>query len=282
MNPVKKGMASGNDAPRQGSVLKLGGSVITVKGDPNLQVRVPTLERIAEEVAAVSPEQRPKVLIHGAGSFGHQIVARTRIHEGVHTQEHRLAWAETQILQNELDAMVCRVFGKKGLPAFPYQASSAGWARDKKLFSLELHSLERLIAEGLLPVLYGVPAPDDAGGCAIVSGDALAVAVARRIGAQWILHGTDVDGVFCWDPKGGGRSETPERWPRVSRNNWAEVRAGLTGSTSPDVTGGMGGKVKEALELSREGIAARIFDATRGGSVSAALRGEDLGTLIQW
>ncbi len=263
----------------QRSVLKLGGSVITVKGDPALILRRRELERIAEEVASVHASLRPAVLVHGAGSFGHQIVARTRIHERVESESDRLAWAETQILQNELNAMVCRIFLNKGVPAVPYQASSSGRMLNGKLQSIELRPLRGLVKQGLMPVLYGVPAVEETGGCRILSGDTLTVAAARFLQASRIFYGTDVDGVFNKNPT---KKPDCKKWAKISQKNWDQVKHGLTGSSNTDVTGGMAGKVYEALQLSREGISARIFDATMEGSVNRVLKGEPLGTEITW
>lgn len=261
------------------SVLKLGGSVITVKGDPALILRKKELERIAKEVASVHITLRPLVLVHGAGSFGHQIVARTRIHEKVESEHDRLAWAETQILQNELNAMVCRIFLNKGVPAVPYQASSSGWMLNGKLHSIELRPLRNLVKQGLMPVLYGVPAVEETGGCRILSGDTLTVAAAQFVNASLIFYGTDVDGVFKENPT---KNPDSKKWEKISQKNWNHVKQGLTGSSNTDVTGGMAGKVHEALQLSRKGISARIFDATMEGSVTSVLEGEPLGTEITW
>lgn len=267
-------------------VLKLGGSVITAKNDPRLILRKDLLERIAEETASVPAGRRPLVLIHGAGSYGHQIVARTRIHEKMETAADRLAWAETQVLQNELNTMVCRIFLDKGIPAFPYQASSSALMSEGRLEGMEATPLRNLVKQGLMPVLYGVPAVDKTGRCRILSGDVLAVFAAGFLGASRILHGTDVDGVFDRDPKLSkgihGEEKQPKKWSRISRENWEQVRRGLTGSSNTDVTGGMAVKVQEALTLSREGISVRIFDATRHGAVKEALKGKPLGTEIQW
>lgn len=267
-------------------VLKLGGSVITAKDDTRLILRRNLLQRIAQEIASVAECLRPLVLVHGAGSYGHQIVARTRIHEKMETAADRLAWAETQILQNELNAEVCRIFLDEGIPAFPYQASSSARMRNGNLDGLEGIPLRELVKQGILPVLYGVPAVEETGGCRILSGDVLAVFAAKFLGASHILHGTDVDGVFDKDPKlSTGMHEEekqPKKWFRISRENWEQVKQGLTGSCNTDVTGGMAGKVQEALMLSRDGISARIFDATESGAVKEALQGKPLGTEIQW
>jgi isopentenyl phosphate kinase len=261
------------------SVLKIGGSVLTQKNDPRLRIRRKLLAQIARQVADTPPERRPVALVHGAGSFGHQIVARTRIHEEVSTPAHRLAWAKTQILQNELDTEVCRAFLEVSIPAVPYQPSSSAWTDRGALLDIQLEPARMYVREGLMPVLYGVPVADEQGGCKILSGDVLAVWLARGLGASLIFHGTDVDGVYSADPK----SSTDARvLPVIDGKSWEEAKRGISGSRSTDVTGGMGGKVAQLIELARAGVVSRIFNATAEGAVRRVLCGEALGTEVRW
>ena len=262
-----------------GCVLKLGGSVITFKTSSVPRLRRQVLERIARQIAAVPKDRRPLVLVHGAGSFGHAIVARTKIHKAISGARSLRAWAETQILQNELNARVCRAFLNAGIPAFPYQPSSAGWTEDGALARLATEPLKLMVDSGLIPVLYGVPAADSWGGCRILSGDVLAPAVARALGAEWVIHGTDVNGVYTEDPR-----QNPNAAPigSISKKNWDQVRLGLSGSKSVDVTGGMAAKAAALVEWARKGIRSRIVDAASGNHLKRALLGQSVGTEIRW
>jgi len=261
------------------AVLKLGGSVITDKSADQPLLRRDRLDALAAELASLPSEKRPRALVHGAGSFGHLIVSRTRIHERVKTQADRMAWAETQILQNELNVSVCRALLAVGIPAIPHQASAGVTLRDKVIEGFFSEAVTALVAEGLVPVLYGVPAVDLSGGCSILSGDLLAPRLAGELGCDLVVYGTDVDGVFDADPR---QSPGAKQVARINRENWEAVRTGLGGSASVDVTGGMAAKVAELVAWAKRGIAARIVDATRPGRVAAALRGESVGTLIEW
>ncbi|MCD6499097.1 MAG: isopentenyl phosphate kinase family protein [Deltaproteobacteria bacterium] len=261
------------------TVVKLGGSVITVKSASSPRVRQDVLERLAREIASVPPVARPKVLVHGAGSFGHPIVSRTRIHERVESESDRQAWAETQVLQNELNAQVCRAFLAEGVPAVPYQASSAGWMDGGRLVMVEMEPLRLLVQKGLMPVLYGVPAADVHGGCAILSGDVLAPVAARALGLDMVIHATDVDGVYESDPNDDPDAVFIEF---LDRHRWQEVREKLGGSHNVDVTGGMAAKVESLMDWARQGVSAWIVNALVPGRVGEALVGRPTGTRVVW
>jgi isopentenyl phosphate kinase len=61
------------------------------------------------------------------------------------------------------------------------------------------------------------------------------------------------------------------------------MRAGIGGSSSVDVTGGMAAKVEQMLGLIQEapGLTAQIFSAEEEGNLARALAGERVGTELQ-
>jgi isopentenyl phosphate kinase len=263
---------------RRGSrvVVKLGGSVITDKRGGRPRIRRQVLARLAAELAE-APRGHLVGVVHGAGSFGHGPVHRAGLHRGARTRAQRLAWGEIQVLQNELNAVVCRALLAAGLPAVPCQASAAAVLEGRRLVHLDDTALRELHAQSMIPVLYGVPAADRAQGCAILSGDVLAPELALRLGADLLLLGTDVDGVYAADPR---RDPTAERFDRITPATWPRVADALGGAAGHDVTGGMRGKVTALLGYARRGLAARIVDVRRPGRLADALRGAELGTLV--
>ncbi len=263
---------------RAGLVVKLGGSVITDKRGDRPRIRRQVLARLAAELAQ-APRGKLLAVVHGAGSFGHGPVLRAGIHRGARTSAQRQAWARIQVLQNELDAEVCRALQEAGIPATPCQASAAAVLDDRQLAAFWDDAVRGMVAERLVPVLYGVPAVDRRQGCAILSGDVLAPELAARLGAARLVLATDVDGVFDADPH---RDAAARPFPRVTPANWAEVEAALGGSRAADVTGGMRRKLKELLGyVGRHGFQARIVDANQPGRLRDAVRGRAVGTLVQ-
>jgi isopentenyl phosphate kinase len=260
-----------------GAVVKIGGSVLAPKADPTLRVDQELLERLAGELAEI-PAQ-PLVLVHGAGSYGHQIVSRTGLHRGLSDPESLLSMGETQRLQHVLNCQVADTLLQAGLPVMPLQASAIATLRDGALEQMDLSVLEGLLDRGLVPLLYGVPALDHVRGCSVLSGDVIAPYVAARMRITRLIHLTDVDGVHTADPR---VQPDAERVARITSANWEHVRPLLAGSREVDVTGGMAGKVEGLLELAAHGTVSYIVSAHIPGRLAAALADADVGTRICW
>lgn len=262
-------------AQRPLTVLKIGGSVITDRQAERPRLRSRMLARIAREIAdGWRPAESRLIIIHGAGSFGHPIVCRTGIDKGVRDGIQRIAMGETQRLQCELNGAVVRHLLRVGIPAFPVQPSASAVMEAGHLVSLDTHALEGLVASGLVPVLNGVPAHDRARGCSILSGDQIAGFLHNRLGADRILHGTNVRGIYTADP-----SQDPKAafLPEVNIGSPSGLPEGLAGSSVTDVTGGMRKKLEEMRTVEAPG---QVFDATVRGHVRRALQGEIVGTRV--
>ena len=260
-------------------VLKIGGSVITDKQSETPKVNSENLNRITKEIAeGYNPEKMHLILVHGAGSYGHQIVKRTGIDKGIQTKQQMVDFAETQKLQNELNCIVVDSLIKNGLPAIPCQASASAVMDGKKLAAMDTDAIKGFLEIGLIPVLYGVPAYDKKQKCSILSGDEIAPYLAKHLKAQKIIHGTDVDGIFTADPK---KYRNAKLIPLVTKDNFEEVKKSLSGSTAVDVTGGMMKKVSELMSIAEEGIESQIVNALIDGNVKRALGGEVFGTVIK-
>jgi len=258
------------------AVVKLGGSVITDKRGDRPHIRHKVLARLSSDLAS-APLGTVLGVVHGAGSYGHGPVLRSGIHRGITDPTQRLAWGEIQVLQNELNAAVCRALMAEGLAAMPCQASAAAVMAGGQLVHLDAVAWKELAAQQMIPVVYGVPAADRSQGCSILSGDVLAPELAHGLGANLLVLGTDVDGVYTADPR-----QDPEAThiARITPETWPEVAASLGGADAADVTGGMRGKVTALLGYARKGLSARIVDITRPGRLAEALTGAEVGTLI--
>ncbi|MFQ6009860.1 MAG: isopentenyl phosphate kinase [Candidatus Aenigmatarchaeota archaeon] len=257
-------------------ILKIRGSVITDKHSEEPKVNSDSLRRISKEIAnAYSEDSFGLVVIHGAGSYGHQIVKRTGIHKGITSREQLEAFAETQRLQNELNSIVTKAMIEEGLPAIPTQVSSHAIMFRGELLRMDIECIKGLVDIGMIPVLYGVPAYDMKQKCSILSGDKIAPYVAKFLSAKKIIHGTNVDGVFTADPN---KFANARLISEVNKENLEEVKRKLGGSTAVDVTGGMYSKVVELLNL---GIESQIVNANVPGNIEKTLKGERIGTAIR-
>jgi len=258
-------------------ILKIGGSVITDKHSDIPKVDFSNLNRLADEIAEARPEQL--IFMHGAGSYDHIIVKKTGIGSGIKNKEQVLAFAETQRLQNELNSIVCKALIDRGVPAIPCQASSMAVMDKGRLVKMDTDAITGMLETGLVPVLYGVPAYDRDQKCSILSADQIAPYLALRLGAKKIIHGTNVDGVFTGDPN---KNPDAKLIPEITTRNFDEVRKWLTGSTAIDVTGGMFGKVKECMDVAKDGVESFLVNALKPDYVRKALSGERvIGTVIK-
>lgn len=257
-------------------IIKVGGSVITDKKSSEPKLNEKNLEIFAYDISEIYRRSSAEILIcHGAGSYGHQIVKRTGIYEGIKNREQVHAFAETQKQMNDLNVQVCSALLKEGVPAIPVQASANIVMNEGRISEFDTGAIEGFLEVGLVPVLYGVPAYDKKQKCSILSADQIAPYLAKKFGARKIIHGTNVDGVFSSDPNSNPKAE---RIPEINSENIGQVKDLLSGSSTVDVTGGMFGKISELLDL---GIESQIVSALIPGRIVEAFEGKNVGTKIK-
>jgi isopentenyl phosphate kinase len=265
--------------------VKLGGSVITDKARPET-ARPDVIERLAAEVAhalAARPDLQ-LVLGHGSGSFGHVSARQYRTVEGVRTPADWRGFAAVAAVAARLNRIVADAFLAAGVPVWSLQPSASARCRAGDLISLEAAPVGEALTQGLVPLVYGDVALDEVQGGTIISTEQIFVYLARRFHPAHLVLVGAVDGVFRGDPL---RDPTAPLIPKISAQNWQEVRAALGGSHATDVTGGMLSKVKQMLGLVRElpELVVHLISGERVGALEALLlhpMGSLAGTLIRW
>jgi isopentenyl phosphate kinase len=263
--------------------LKLGGSLITDKTRPQA-LRSDVLERLAGEIAeafAARPDLR-LLLGHGSGSFGHVTARQHGTRAGVRTAEQWRGFAETGRVAAELNRLVVDALAAAGLPALRIQPSASARCRNGELLSLAERPIVEALEHGLLPVVHGDVAFDEARGGTIISTEEIFAWLARRLRPARIILAGEVDGVLTADPATGIAGEVI---PLITPENLAAVESALGGSRGVDVTGGMVAKVREMLALAQriEGLREiHIISGLRPGLVRDALLRDDIpeGTRI--
>jgi isopentenyl phosphate kinase len=207
---------------------------------------------------------------HGSGSFGHVSARRHRTLEGVRTAADWQGFAAVAAVAARLNRIVADAFLAAGTPVWSLQPSASARCRAGELAFLEAAPVGEALARGLVPLLYGDVALDEAQGGTIISTEQIFAYLARRFHpARLILVGA-VDGVFRGDPL---RDPAAPLIPEISARNWPDVRAALGGSHATDVTGGMLSKVEQMLGLVRElpGLVVHLLSGERAGALEAAL-----------
>ncbi len=253
------------------TIVKIAGAVITKKESKKPKTNNSNIRAIAK---ILKDFNSPYVLVHGSGSFGHPLAKKTGVDKTVISQEQLLAFAQIQELQNRLNYIFCDALMGSGIPAFPAQASSHTILERGRLAKMETEALFGLIKLNMVPVVYGVPAFDRIWGSAILSYDQIATYIAKQLKAIRIIEVEDVEGIFTANPK---TNKNAELIPLINEKNCQEVRNCLSGSTAPDVTGGMKQKYIELLDAAKNGIVCQIVDLKH---FKAALENQPCGTII--
>lgn len=248
------------------SIIKLGGSVITQKrGVARLRPKV--LRRLAEEIASAD---HPVVVLHGAGSFGHPAAKRFGLAEppsrpGPDLQRARGAAIVSAEVRRLHDAVLASILDAGSRP-WSVPASTFATQSQGRLSTFNESPVRAALALELAPVSFGDVVPDSDWGFSILSGDTIAVELARRLPARRVLFVSDVEGVYA--PASAGRQSV---LPLVTR----DVVAGLSHRAGgPDVTGGIRGKAEAMVAIAENGCDAGLISGLTDGALSRALKGE--------
>src|SRR6266702_3001291 len=178
-------------------LVKLGGSVLTDKA----RLRTPrraAIRRLARELAEV---RKPLLVVHGAGSYGHILARKHKLHEGGATEAKRSAAARVQADVKALDALVVDAMIDAGLAAVPIPPSAVLSLDDGRVSSIDLTPFRELSSMAFTPVTFGDVVRDVRRGFSICSGDLLMLELASAFRPERALFVADVDGLFTADPK---------------------------------------------------------------------------------
>jgi len=238
------------------TIIKLGGSVITDKRR-EFFAKVDMIERISREIAKIKSSI---ILIHGAGSFGHPIVKKYGLHLGYRNKRQLEALSETKSRLIDLDRILIGLLRKHGVPVVPFMASSFMLASRGRIIGADLQPLKTFLELGVVPLLCGDVVPDEETGFSVISGDQIAIYLAERMNARLVIFGCDVDGVYSTDPK---KNPTATLMEVVTSSTFKKLLQTASEPASPDVTGGMLGKIRESLSLVEKGIDVVIMNLTR-------------------
>jgi isopentenyl phosphate kinase len=258
------------------TILKIGGSVITDKSE-ELKARTGVIDRLTSEIKKA--ETGNLIIVHGGGSFGHPAAQRYKIKDGLRDDSQKIGFCETHHVMTMLNGLLMDALIWHDVPAVSITPSSIMITKNGRIQSLEEAPLGKLLEMGFLPVTYGDAVLDTELGFTILSGDQLVSTLAIRLGAERIIMGADVDGVFDADPK---IEQNARMLEHLTLRGVKDLPGKIGRSTAVDVTGGMFSKIVELLPAVECGIPVKIVNATEPDHVYAALRGEKVkGTLIE-
>lgn len=250
------------------TLIKLGGSVITNKEVP-MMVREDVLNRLVKEIARAQKETDSKVIIgHGQGSFGHAPALRYKTMDGFIHKESQMGMAITQDTAAQLNRIVVEQLINEHIPAVSFLFSNTMITNDRKADHWCFDVLATYLESGLVPVTGGDVIVDKKQGCTIWSTEQVLSHIAQHFGEEYhyeigrIIHVTEVDGMLT--AKGA-------LIPKVNRSNEKEIIEHLNGTKGFDVTGGMGHKIDESLQLLDKGVESYIISGLKKDNLYSAL-----------
>ncbi|NIO37508.1 amino acid kinase [Candidatus Bathyarchaeota archaeon] len=257
-------------------ILKIGGSVITEKSE-ELKVRMGNISRLAKEIKDANIENL--IVIHGGGSFGHPIAQRHGIKEGFKEEAQKIGFSETHHVMTVLNGLFMDSLVWHGIPAVTITPSSCIITKNGIIHTFERGPLERLLELCFIPVLYGDAVLDSELGFTILSGDQLVSALSKEFGADRIIMGVDVDGLYEEDPK---LNKSAKRFTHLTLKELRNLQAKLGKESVSDVTGGMFGKTQELLPAIERGVPVTIVNATEPDRIYKTLKKKKVkSTLIR-
>jgi len=262
--------------------LKLGGSIITDKRRYETP-RPMVIARIARELnAALQARPNLKLLLgHGSGSFGHFPAERYHVREG--NLENWRGYAETGAAAQRLNRLVTDALLAEGVHAVSVQPSASALCHNGDLVEVAVDRIVALLEHGLVPLVYGDVALDDARGCTIISTEQVFAYLARYLRPNRVIMVGEVPGVYSGDPQ---RDAIVRLIPEINSRNYEQVEKMLSTSFGVDVTGGMLGKIRALFDLIREqpNLTARIITGRRNRLIERVLIDPNLaeGTLLRY
>ena len=246
-------------------LVKLGGSVITHKDEP-LKSNAESINKLA---SALFLAKTPLIVIHGGGSFGHFYAKKY----GISRTPSKISGegvAKTRNAMLRLNSEVVTSLDNQGLNCYSIPPSVV--LEGNRIGGSGFKVLQHLIDARITPVTFG-DVLVSAEGFYIISGDRIIQILAADLRPKRVVFTLDVDGVYNSGDASG----------ELLRRIRAEDISEISFSTKPlDVTGGMHGKLMEAIEISRKGIDVCFVNGMESKRVVKALIGEPFeGTIIE-
>ena len=259
-------------------IVKLGGSLITDKGQAST-LRPEILSRLCLEIEASRQTMSEALIVaHGSGSFGH-IAARRHSFSAERCEPVSIEGiSEVQAQAHELHRSVMEALRAAGVPCFSFSPGSAMVGSRKDVSFLAVDPVCLALDQGLVPVTHGDVVLDRDRGALVCSTENAVLALVRGLPvdryrvlrAIWM---GETEGVY--DAHG-------DTVPIIDLRNLRKALEEVGESTGTDVTGGMRLRIETAMELARSGVESYILSGLEAGALGRALLGEETpGTRIE-
>lgn len=249
---------------------------MTYKNRTDFSVRKVLLKKIARAIReAKAKKDFNLILIHGAGSFGHQLAHKHKLQNGVEGDPRKMRGSLlTSMANQKLNIIVSEIFLSEGVLVESVHTGSAIVQKNKRIYNFNLEIVKQSLGNNCIPVLYGEMVLDEELGMSICSGDTIAPYLAEKLKAQQMFFASDIDGIFDNDPYHNKKAKL------IEEIGISEAKAGkgvnISNSHNVDVTGGLLGKIR-SLEFGEKPSlkSVEIFNGLKVENYKKILLGND-------
>lgn len=261
-------------------IIKLGGAAITDK-TKDYTLRPEILSNVLNEI---SFSDKRVIIIHGAGSFAHNIAKEYKLAHGLDSSVSRdLQYKGVSITRRSLlnlhTAVLDSTMGANLLPfSFPVSAIFVSEG-EKHLHSHYLDGVVEALDKGFTPILYGDISFDTKTHFRVISGDRIIRVLVRHLKEQKtndgdallnkivVIFGSNVNGLYDKDPK----FEDAKMFEQINNDQINDLIEIAGESAGTDVTGGMKGKLMEIKQISDLGSQVQIVNIMKENRMYEAL-----------
>lgn len=263
-------------------VLKFGGSVVTQKGREQVYIRKQLLTSIAKEIKrSFNGKNFQLILIHGAGSAGHQLAHKYGLKNGAGKDIKKWKGSIVSRLSNQkLNTQILDILIRNNLPVISTHTSTILIQKEQKIFDFNLVIIQEALKNNCIPLLYGEMVFDKTLGMTICSGDAIAAYLAKKFPVERILFASDVDGIFDQDPYLNKKARLIEN---IKLKEIFSNKIKLSRSHNVDTTGGIAGKLKAFSDFIDNKFCLKeivIFNGFKQGNYEKVLLGKNFKSTI--
>lgn len=250
--------------------IKLGRSIVTNINVP-YSPRLAVIRQFAEELARVmKAKPQMKIIIgHGSGSFGRTAAKEQKYHEqkGFPTVNSAAIVAKAAL---DLHAMIISELVKAGVPAFSMPPSATGVmdSKSKRLVSMDVLQIRRILEMGGVPVVFGDVIPTDEGGAYIASTEEIFSLLSKHFNPSSVFL---LGEVFLGEMEGIYQSfnaQLPQPGqknafiPEITPELWSRILAEATSSPKNHETKEIVKKVNIMIELVKKNPRVKVYVAS--------------------
>ncbi len=245
-------------------VLKLGSRTLTAGG---AELCAETLARVAASVTSAT-DVEVVIVSSGAVAAGFRVLGFDAPPEAVRDRQAAAAVGQTRLM-----SMWEAVFRDRGRDVAQVLLTNDCLA-DRRRYVTVRDAFTALLDRGVIPI---VNENDTVSVDEIMVGDNdnLAAITAALVDADLLVLLTDVAGVFARDPR-----KDPDVLPIPFARSATELKEVCFKKASRESIGGMVTKLEAAERAGRYGIPTVIASGTDADTISAVLRGDQIGTYI--